>query len=271
MPKSWEDRTTLFITYKIEQGLQSSTVRSYVSAIKRILIDDGYCWDDNKILLGSLTKACRLVNDQVKIRLPIQCNLLELILFEVNRIFGQKNQFYLIIMYNALFALAYYGLFRICELTLTESGHAVRARDIHIADNKRKILLVLHTSKTHTRGMKSQKIKIEANIDEKSGSYKKRNFCPFDLARTYLSLRGGYDDETEQFFIFRDGSPVKAEKARAVLKQTLENLGLDSTLYGFHSLRIGRTTDLIKFSYDLDTVRRMGRWRSNIVFKYIRG
>ena len=82
-PNSWEEKTTLFIANMIENGSQSNSVKSYVSAIKRILIDDGYQWDDTKILLSSLTRACRIINDKVKTRLPIQCGLLELILFEI--------------------------------------------------------------------------------------------------------------------------------------------------------------------------------------------
>ena len=34
-PKLWEDRATLFIGYLINRGVQSSTVKSYVSAIKK--------------------------------------------------------------------------------------------------------------------------------------------------------------------------------------------------------------------------------------------
>ena len=85
-------------------------MKSDVSAIKRILIDDGYPRDDTKMLLGSLTKACRLVNDQVRTRLPIQCGLLELILFEVKRMFSTNNQYYLQVKYTTLFAIGYYRL-----------------------------------------------------------------------------------------------------------------------------------------------------------------
>ena len=59
-PKLWEDRTILFIGYLVDKGMQSTTVKSYVSAIKRMLVDDGYPWEDGKILLTSLTKACRI-------------------------------------------------------------------------------------------------------------------------------------------------------------------------------------------------------------------
>ena len=94
-PPSWEDRVTLFIGYKVDQGINSSTVKCYVSAIKKMLTDDGYPWDDRKVLVGSLTKACKLVNDKVHTRLPIHCSLLELILFELQRAYNRPGQFYL--------------------------------------------------------------------------------------------------------------------------------------------------------------------------------
>ena len=135
--------------------MQSQTVKTYVSAIKRVLIDDGYTWDNTKILLTSLTRGCRIINDRVRTRLPIQCNLLELILFEVQRIFTDSSQYYLEILYKALFALGYYGLFRVGELTL--SPHVIKASNVHVATNQDKILIVLYTSKTHGKEKLRQK------------------------------------------------------------------------------------------------------------------
>ena len=92
----WEDRTSLFIAHLVyNKGVQSSTVKTYVSAIKRILVDDGYFWNQQRILLNALTKTCRLVNDRVFTRLPIQCGLLELMLFEFERMFQNGGQIYL--------------------------------------------------------------------------------------------------------------------------------------------------------------------------------
>ena len=267
-PQAWEDRVTLLIAHKIDQGMKSTTVKSYVSAIKKLLVDDGYPWDDQKVLLGSLTKACRIINDKVYTRLPIQCSLLEMILFELNRIFGQKGQLYLETMYRALFALSYYGLMRISEVTISE--HVVKAKDAHFALNKDKLLLMLYSSKIHDTGMKPQKIKITSNLTEKSGFYARRNFCPFDLVNNYMSLRGDFESAQEQFFVFKDKTPVSPFNARNTLKNCLTNLGLDHSMYGFHSLRIGRTTDLIKYNYSIEEVKRMGRWRSNVVYRYIK-
>ena len=221
------------------------------------------------MLIESLTKTCKIVNNRVLNRLPIQCSLLEIILFEIQRIYSyQGGQFYLETMYKTLFALAYYGLMRVSEETW--SNHVVKAKDVQVALNKDKIKLILYSSKTHTPNIKPQKIIITSNRAEKSGRYAHRNFCPIRLLDDFMNLRGNYEDPAECLFIFIDGQPVTPQQARNVLKHALTKIGLNHAYYGMHSFRVGRTTDLIKYGYSLDEVRRMGCWRTNTVFKYIR-
>ena len=80
---SWEDRLVLYSTYLVDIGTQSSTIKSYISAIKHILKLDGYIFNDGKAMLTTVTRSCRLVNDRVSIRLPISRKLLDLLLFEL--------------------------------------------------------------------------------------------------------------------------------------------------------------------------------------------
>ena len=235
---SWEQRTTLYIAHLIERGFQSGTIKSYVSAIKKLLITEGYKWRDEDVLTSSLTRACKLINDRVNIRLPIHCSLLEILLFEIERIFPD-SQIYLQYLYKSLLLLGYYGMMRVGEIT--EREHMLRAQNVHLARNKDKLLLILYSSKTHDRSSRPQKIKITSNRSEKSGKYVHRNFCPFGVLRTFLSLRGGYRSEYEQFFIFRDGGNVKPVQANSLLKRAIANIGLKDQVdfYSIHSLRIG--------------------------------
>lgn len=185
----------MFCAYLIHQGtIQSSTIKSYVSAIKAILKLDGYNWDDQKIYLTSLTRTCKLHNDIITCRLPIQHSLLELILFELDHIY--HNQPYLATMYKSMFSVSYYGLLRIGETT--ESQHVLKACNVHMGQNKNKILLVLYSSKTHSKVNYPQQIKIHA-IGDSSGENPFSFFCPFQLTRQYLNLRGGFHSETENF------------------------------------------------------------------------
>ena len=167
----------------VDQGVQSSTLRSYMSAIKRILVDDGYQWDNSKLLLSTLVCGCKIVNDKVKTCLPVQVGLLDLLLFELQRIFN--SQPYLEILYKTIFCTGYFGLFRIGEIT--ESVHCMRALDVHVAGNKNKILYILRSSKMHGRNNKPQYIKISAQ-NEHYERNRRLHFCPFQLSQEYLAL-----------------------------------------------------------------------------------
>ena len=79
--RAWEDKATLFIGYLIENIMQSSSVKSYLPAIKKTLVDNGYKWNDARVQVATLTRPCRLINDRVMIRFGVHCGLLELILF----------------------------------------------------------------------------------------------------------------------------------------------------------------------------------------------
>ena len=82
-PKFCEDKVSLFIVNLINNGAQSATIKSYVSAIKSQLLADKYKWDDDKLMLCSLTADCRMHNDWVCTHLPIHCRFLEMILYEI--------------------------------------------------------------------------------------------------------------------------------------------------------------------------------------------
>ena len=71
-PNNWEDRLTLFIAYLIETKKESSTIKSYVSAIKAVLLDIKVELNGDRVLLAALTKACKIKNDQIKAKLPIK-------------------------------------------------------------------------------------------------------------------------------------------------------------------------------------------------------
>ena len=101
----------LFGSHLVNQGIQSSTIKSYFCAIKHILRSDGYSWDDNRAMLSSITKSCKILNDKLLVRLPIRRRLLDLLLFEVQRIF--PDQPYLEKLYLAMLSIGYYGMFRV--------------------------------------------------------------------------------------------------------------------------------------------------------------
>ena len=157
-PTTWESRITLYVGYLIETNKQSSTIKSYVSAICAILQIEGIELKEDKFLLTSLTKACRLINDTVKQCLPIRKGMLALLLHQLGKdLDSQPN---LLILYQALFSTAYFGLLRVGKIT--SGSHPILAKDVQVGVNKRKILFVLHSSKTHNKANLPQMIKISS-------------------------------------------------------------------------------------------------------------
>ena len=270
-PDSWEERLVLFIGYLINTKKKSSTIKSYISAIRAVLQADGVELNEDRYLITSLTRACRFQNDHVRIRLPIKKGLLLILIKYLDKIFG--TQPYLLRLYKALFMTAYYGLFRVGELTT--GSHPILARDVH---NKKKMMFILRTSKTHWTDVKPQIIKI-SNIDKNhnaDSTLSQNNFgnfghiCPFQALRDFIAVRKqGFRKSNEPFFVFSDRSPVSPLNMRNVLNQSLTLAGLEHRLYGTHSFRIGRCVDLMAMNLSVESIKKLGRWRSNCVFTYL--
>ena len=235
-------------------------------------MDEGLEINENKFLVSSLTKPCHLLNDVLHTKLPIHKGLLAMIVNKIKNRLMDQGQVYLASLYVAFFLTMYFGFFRIGELA--ESQHTMQAKDVQIASNKRKMLFVLRSSKTHGKGNNPQLIKISSS---KKDNYKKaircsilKLPCPYQALRDYISLRGPFFNDTDQFFIFADGSNVTQKHLRLCLKMALQNLGFDSSLYTLHGTRAGWASDMAKLRVSVETIKRLGRWKSNGVFKYLK-
>ena len=79
---------------------------------------------------------------------------------------------------------------------VTKGDHSILARNVHVAENKNKMLLVLCTSKTHWRNDKPQIVKISS---DHAGTINNQ-FYPFRLLRKFARMRGPYMGLNELFF-----------------------------------------------------------------------
>ena len=154
-----------------------------------------------------------------------------------------------------------------------KSPHVIRAKDVHIGINKDKIMLVLHSSKTHSKADKPQIIKIMSNYTSKKDQQCRAihgPWCPFKLLREFMSLRKIRESDMEQFFVFFDGSPVLGSNLRAILHRCPLKLQFNPALHGLHGLRSGHASDLLKAGISVETIKKIGRWKSNAVYKYLK-
>ena len=266
----WDDRIALYVAFLIQCKRRSSTIKSYISALRCILKHIGIKVQKDNAVLGSLIKACKLKNDVIQTRLPIKQGLLHILITSVDKIFSAPQP-YLSTMYKALIATAYFGMFRVGEITA--SSYVVKACDVQIALNKEKMMFVLRSSKTHNKGCKPQIIKICGNEEPDriiAPSSKLNRHCPFKLLQNFIKVRKPYRSDFEQFFIFSDNSPVTPLHFRLMLKRLLAFNKLDSRLYCTQGFRAGMATDLLEQGVSVETIRNLGRWKSNTVYTYLR-
>ena len=180
----WGDRLSLFVGYLIEMGRRPATVKSYISAIKAVLWVNQIPLFQDQSLLSALTRACRYQCNGVTLRMPLRRDMVNLLLEKIEQIFMQKGQTYLATLYLAMFSTYYYGLFRIGELV--SGPHTILAHDTHIGMNKKKIMFLLRTSKTHWDDEVPQSVKISSSNRSKRS---KLTYCPYELLRNYLLLQ----------------------------------------------------------------------------------
>ena len=270
-PSNWEDRLTLYVGYLVHCNRQSATVKSYVSAIRAVLQENDIEIQENKFLISALTKACKLNNDIVCTHQPIHREMLDAILKEIHNRYLQCDQPYMAVLLTCIFSTAYFGHLQIGEIV--DGVHAIKAIDEQIAINKRKMKFTLRLSKTHGKYANPQIVKISNETRSESrtaGSNQSRHTCPYKLLWKYIQMRGSYRSDTEYFFTYSDGKGIPAHRLRSCLKTSLVNLGYKANRFLFQSLTAGRASDMLKYGISVETIKRLGRWKSNAVYRYLK-
>ena len=205
---------------------------------------------EDRYLLNSLVRACKYQNNSVIFHKPIQKPLLNRLLKEIDARYDNADsnpQPYLASLYKAIFVAGYYGLLRIREVV--KGTHPVLVRGVQIGQNKDKVLFELKTSKSHWHDDPPQTVKIQSTNCVSKTDFKRdpqvNTYCPYRILRKYSRLRPKYKSEWEQFFIYRDRSPVTATNINKVLKSLLTACDYSAEHFSFHSFRSGRGVDLL--------------------------
>ena len=264
-PKRWEDRIILFVGYLVQNSKKSSTIKSYISAIKAVLWEDDIEICENRCLINAITRACRLNYDFSMTYEPVRKAMIKQIINKLSSLWNSEQP-YLVTLYKAIFTAMYFGLFRIGELT--QSEHVVRAKNVQIGINKKKLKFTLLSSKTHTRSDKPQIVKISSkensNFRESTSMH-----CPFEALRNYLAIRPEKSSDSEQFFVFSDGSPVLPSQLRTVFKSCINKMNLNHRRFRIHGIHAGRAVDLLEMGVSVESIKKLGRWRSNAIYAYL--
>ena len=91
-PTQWEHRLVLYVTYFMNKWRKPSTIKSYISGIKAVLEMENIYISSNNYQLAALMKACKIRDNVLTVRLPIQKSLLELVMSRLDNYFSVLSQ-----------------------------------------------------------------------------------------------------------------------------------------------------------------------------------
>ena len=94
------------------------------------------------------------------------------------------------------------------------------------------------------------------------------NLCPVTALQEYVAIR----PHSQPLFCHFDGSPLTRYQFSAVLRKILSFRGLHEYKYRYraHSFCIGAATAAFELGVPAVDIQRMGCWRSDAFFSYIR-
>lgn len=259
MPATWEDRIYVYVAHLVDNKKSVNTVKSYLSAIRQILKSDGIDLQEDKNLFSSLLTTCKLRNKALHIRMPIRFKLLKAIIDHTDKNLNQSGQEYLGTLLKAMFATAYFGLLRVGEMV--KSNHQIKMKNLHIGKNKRKLTLLLDSSKTHSQSDKPQKVTLPQ-------VRQLPQYCPVILMNNFLKIRD--PGRSKAIFVLRGGQPITAAIFRKWLRIILDSIGVLSLHYDTHSFRSGHCCDLRRLGYSLSAIKEAGRWASSVILVYLK-
>lgn len=264
LPELWEQKMVMFAAHLGNEGCQPGTVSSYMSAIRYKLRKDGVDIPDKNFEIASIIRTCKMKNNRVFYRCGITKPMMKDLLLALKRTLKDKGQEYLFYMYRAVFLTAYYGMFRIGEIA--QGPHTMKFCDVKQSSNKNKYLVILRSSKTHGKGDFPHTVNIPQVVDVEEENML---FDPFQALNDY-KLRRPRTDDQQNFFVFRDGTPLKCNTLRRMLYRILAAANYNKEIFDFHSWRVGRASDLLRSGIPFHLVKKWGNWKSDSILKYFK-
>ena len=242
-----------YLSYLNIKGLAPSTITTYISAISFVHKMNSLPDPTNLFVVQKLLAAINKMQGNRDSRLPITQFILNRLLESTE--FVVSNQYHKKLI-RAMFALAFYGLFRIGEITIQTSGVIpLTFEQVQLLEDR----LVL--SITHFKNNKSNK-PFDIVIHKIGGK-----FCPFAIMLDYLNVRGNLSGP---LFCFVNQKHVPRNFFTSKLKSCLNFCGLNTKLYLSHSFRIGGASFLASLGMSDVQIKLMGRWSSDTFLRYIR-
>lgn len=242
-----------YITYLFHyKKLSISSIRGYLSSIS-FYSKMKFNKDISKsFAIHRLLKTYSNSNNTQMTRKPINKKLLKKLIHNISTLHFST---YYKSAYVVIYYMMYHAALRISELASSSiRDHIINYSSVKINYKKLQIKVSLKSYK-HSKNSSTPTIVIQCDKPD------------FKHLKTYLSLRG---DTNGPFICHPDHAPFTRKEIVSTLKNQLQFLNYDATLYNTHSFRIGKTTDMAQKGFSELEIKMLGRWNSPAYKRYIK-
>ena len=248
-----------YVSHLANAGLSYSSIKTYLSAVRYLQVANGLPEPRASSMpkLDLVERGIRRVKSLQpggRPRLPITPSILR----QLRALWSRRAHDYDVVLSWAACCTAFFGFFRIGELTeqSMRSCNGVEVSDVSVdsRENPSMVKIHLHRSKTDQfgRGISTY---LGTTGDE---------LCPVSALIAYLAVRGGAPGP---LFRLQDGRSLTREIFTSAVRVALSTLGYDST---GHSFRIGAATTVAERGVEDSVIKMLGRWESSAYSRYVR-
>lgn len=245
----------LFLSFCFEKGMSGRSITTYLAGVNYFHMLQGFPDLNQLFIVTKVLEGCRRGRVTFDKRAPLTksvlldiCDKLPIVCYDV----------YEAKLFSALFTLAYFGLFRVSELTVsTPLQTTLQISDVSFCRNGQAVVICLRHYKTNQKGKP-----VFIKLPEQKG-----DICPVRNLREFLELRPKC---YALLFCHKNGTVVTRSQFTHVLSRAIGLTRYQSGHFRSHSFRIGRATDLSIQGCPPETIMKMGRWSSQCYKLYIR-
>lgn len=236
-----------FVSYLFSIGKAPSSITTYLAELAYYFKMSNIPDLSNHFLIKNMLSGAKRIASSPDMRQPITLDILEKLLVAVPHVANSSYQKYL---FMAMFIIAFYVFLRVGEIkvrSLSNPNLLLLSNVSFKTTAKASCMIITMTNFKHNLG------KNPVHLEIKSQPF--RSFCPVQIMKNYLKVRGAEDGP---LFCFTSGRPIPRSEFCKVLKSALKFSKLDSNTFKAHSFRIGAATQAHLQGFLDSQIRVMG-------------
>jgi hypothetical protein len=236
------------------------TAESYLAALsfqcKLRCVDD----TTKHFVVSKALEGLKRTAKPKRLRLPITLNILHGILTKLSVV---CQNLYEIKLFSAAYTLAFFGFFRVGEITAAGKSDVgvnkiVGINDIAFVDDGKAVLI-------HVRFSKADQLGKGATIKLQSTGH--LSMCPVLAVKGYLANRPAVSGP---LLCHLNCTPLTRYQFSAILKKVLSVLDPQLKDYTSHSFRLGAASSAANRGWSVEKIKESGRWSSDSYKLYVR-